>query len=252
MSTISGYTSSSISTLFSGLGNSKSGTSGLGIDLSTYSSIKTGSYKQLLRAYYSKESKSSSSASEDKGTTATTISSQKINATQARDASKAVVGDVSDLKKNSLWEKKTVTGEDGTTTKEYDKDAIYKSVSSFVKNYNSLVEATGDSDNTSTLRTATNMVNFTKKNENLLKQVGITIDSKNKLNIDETSFKNADMSVVKSLFSGSGSYGQSVSTSASSIYSDSVSELARLKTQNMYDSTGSYSYVTGSLYNQFT
>ena len=56
MATISAYTSSSISTLFSGLNSSSSNNSfGIGsLDLSTYNSIKTGAYKQLLKSYYAK------------------------------------------------------------------------------------------------------------------------------------------------------------------------------------------------------
>ena len=42
------------------------------------------------------------------------------------------------------------------------------------------------------LRTASNVVNNTKQNSALLKKLGITVDSKNKLSIDETTFKNAD------------------------------------------------------------
>ena len=59
---------------------------------------------------------------------------------------------------------------------------------------------------------------MTKGNESLLNSVGISIDSKtNKLSIDETAFKKADMSVAKSLFNGAGSYGYQVSAKASMI-----------------------------------
>ena len=94
MATISAYTSSSISTLFSGLNSSSSNNSfGIGsLDLSTYNSIKTGAYKQLLKSYYAKNPVSSnSSSSKTDNSSATTISSQKINATKTKDASKAVV-----------------------------------------------------------------------------------------------------------------------------------------------------------------
>ena len=102
------------------------------------------------------------------------------------------------------------------------------------------------------LRTASNVVNNTKQNSALLKKLGITVDSKNKLSIDETKFKNADMAVAKSVFASTASYGQSVASSASSIYSSSA-QLSKLQTQNLYNSSGSYNYYSaGSLYNQFT
>ena len=103
------------------------------------------------------------------------------------------------------------------------------------------------------LRTASNVVNNTKQNSALLKKLGITVDSKNKLSIDETKFKNADMAVAKSVFASTASYGQSVASSASSIYSSSAAQLSKLQTQNLYNSSGSYNYYSaGSLYNQFT
>ena len=249
MATISAYTSSSISTLFSGLNSSSSNNSfGIGsLDLSTYNSIKTGAYKQLLKSYYAKNPVSSnSSSSKTDNSSATTISSQKINAT------KAVVNDATDLRKTSLWQKKSVTNEDGTTENKYDADAIYKAVSAFVKDYNSMIDATGDSSDTSVLRTASNMVNTTKANSKVLKELGISVDSNNKLVIDKDTFMAADMSVAKSAFAGAGSFGQSVANSAASIYSSSATTLAKLQTQNLYGSDGSYSYVSASVYNQFT
>ena len=234
MAAISGYNSSSISALFAGLNSGNSSSSfGIGsIDLSTYNSIRTGTYKQLLKSYYAKNPVKDSSKT-DSGST-TTISSQKINATKTKDAASAVVDDAQDLKRVSLWNKKSVKNEDGTTSDKYDTDAIYKAVSSFVKDYNSLIEAAGDSEDNSVLRTASNVVNNTKQNSALLKKLGITVDS-------------------KSVFASTASYGQSVASSASSIYSSSAAQLSKLQTQNLYNSSGSYNYYSaGSLYNQFT
>ena len=256
MATISAYTSSSISTLFSGLNSSSSNNSfGIGsLDLSTYNSIKTGAYKQLLKSYYAKNPVSSNSgSSKTDNSSATTISSQKINATKTKDASKAVVNDATDLRKTSLWQKKSVTNEDGTTENKYDADAIYKAVSAFVKDYNSMIDLSGMvTQGASVLRTASNMVNTTKANSKVLKELGISVDSNNKLVIDKDTFMAADMSVAKSAFAGAGSFGQSVANSAASIYSSSATTLAKLQTQNLYGSDGSYSYVSASVYNQFT
>ena len=86
MAAISGYNSSSISALFAGLNSGSSSSSfGIGsIDLSTYNSIRTGTYKQLLKSYYAKNPVKDSSKT-DSGST-TTISSQKINAAKTKDA----------------------------------------------------------------------------------------------------------------------------------------------------------------------
>jgi len=59
------------------------------------------------------------------------------------------------------------------------------------------------------------------------------------------------MAVVKSTFTGSSSFGQTVSRSASSLYSSAVSQIAKLDSATTYSSTGSYSYVTSATYNKY-
>ncbi len=245
------YWNNDYSMLFSSLNTSANNNTSLfgGIDLNTYSSIKSGSYKKLLNAYYAKE---------EEGTGATTasgenqtVAQQKVNATTVRDEAATFNDAVDALNKNSLWNKVDVKGEDGTTSKDYDKDAIYDAVSAFVKSYNSLVDGTGNSSDESVLKSAANMVNYTKANKDLLAQIGISIGSDNKLTVDEDTFKGANMTVAKSVFTGAGSYAKSVSGNASMIYGHAVSQLAKLNTTNMYGSDGSYSYIPGSTYSSF-
>ena len=209
MSSISFYNSESINMLLSsGLTTRKSnsifGSQGYafsGIDLSTLSSIRNGSYHKLLKSYYEKEDNDGTTADRtNKKDTTTDTASQKLNGAAVRDKAADVVDSVSDLKKTALWEKKSVTDKEGNTTKEYDTDAIYKAVSDFVSNYNSLVEKTGKSDDNSVLRNASSMVSYTKANQSLLKSIGITIGSDNKLSVDAEKFKQSDMAVVKSTF----------------------------------------------------
>ena len=259
MSSISFYNSDSINMLLSSGSMTRKGTSIFGsqgyafsgIDLSTLSSIRNGSYHKLLKSYYEKENSDGTTADKTnkKDTTADTAS-QKLNGAAVRDKAADVVDSVSDLKKMALWEKKSVTDKEGNTTKEYDTDAIYKAVSDFVSNYNSLVEKTGKSDDNSVLRNAS-MVSYTKANRSLLKSIGITIGSDNKLSVDAEKFKQSDMAVVKSTFTGSSSFGQTVSRSASSLYSSAVSQIAKLDSATTYSSTGSYSYVTSATYNKY-
>ena len=257
MSSISFYNSDSINMLLSSGSMTRKGTSIFGsqgyafsgIDLSTLSSIRNGSYHKLLKSYYEKENSDGTTADKTnkKDTTADTAS-QKLNGAAVRDKAADVVDSVSDLKKTALWEKKSVTDKEGNTTKEYNTDAIYKAVSDFVSNYNSLVEKTGKSDDNSVLRNASSMVSYTKANQSLLKSIGITIGSDNKLSVDAEKFKQSD---VKSTFTGSSSFGQTVSRSASSLYSSAVSQIAKLDSATTYSSTGSYSYVTSATYNKY-
>lgn len=221
-----------------------------GLDLATYSSIRNGSYKKLLTAYYAKESGSADGATTTDRTN-TIPSKQKNNAANVRDAAQTLNDSVDALNKRSLWEKKEVKAEDGSKSEQYDADSIYKAVSAFVKDYNSLVDsASGSSDNT-VLRTAANMVNYTKANKEMLSDIGITIGKNNQLELNETKFKESDMAAVKSAFYGAGSYGKRVAGSASMAYGAAVSQLAKLSATNLYSSSGTYSYVTGSMYNRF-
>lgn len=231
-------------------------TSFSGIDLSTYASIKNGSYKKLLKQYYAQNSTETKSSSTSKADTSSasgdkTVSRNKNNAISVRDDAQQLSKTVTNLSKSSLWEKKEVKSDDGKVTYEYDKDAIYKAVSEFVKDYNSLIESAGDSEDSKVLRTASNMVSYTKANADMLDRIGISIGKDNKLSIDETAFKDSEIASVKSAFQGAGSYGRSVASNATMMYGSAISQLAKFSTTNLYGSNGSYSYITGSTYNRF-
>ena len=236
---INAYNASTISALFAGLNNSSSGTSlSYGIDFTTYNSIKNGSYSKLMRKYYSNQaSESTDGAAANKNTgKVQNIDIQKNNATVNRDNAASLVDSASELKKYSLWSKVDKTDKDGNTTKEYDTDKIAKAVSSFVKDYNSLVSSTADSSSRYVLNSASNMVNYTRANADLLKKIGISVSSDNKLTVDEDKLKTSDMAVVKSVFKDSGSFGQTISAKASTIYGNAVSQLSELSTKNSYTS----------------
>ena len=246
---INAYNASTISALFAGLNNSFSGTSlSYGIDFTTYNSIKNGSYSKLMRKYYSNQaSESTNGATANKNTGKVhSIDIQKNNATVNRDNAASLVDSASELKKYSLWSKVD------KTDKEYDTDKIAKAVSSFVKDYNSLVSSTADSSSRYVLNSASNMVNYTRANADLLKKIGISVGSDNKLTVDEDKLKASDMAVVKSVFKDSGSFGQTISAKASTIYGNAVSQLSELSTKNSYTSNGLYSYSSGYTYNQYT
>lgn len=256
MASISRMNNDSVSALFSGLNNSAMGGNSIyGIDYSTLNTIKNGSYSKLLKSYYSKDGGHAAEVANktnSKDLSTDSSATQKVNATSNRDNASSVIDASKSLKATSLWSKKSTTDSEGKTTSDYDRDAIYKAANSFVEGYNSLVKSTGDSEDKSTLNTASNMVNYTRANAKLLKDIGISVGSDNKLTIDKDTFKKADMTTVKSVFTGSGSFGQSVSASASSVYSSAVSQLSKLATQNTYSSSGSYSYVSGSSFSSFT
>lgn len=256
MSSISSFGTGTYFGVSSGFFNSMFGTSQTSGTLSTlfdYGSIKNGSYYKLLKSYYNGNSKIGSIAGETTSNVAS--DSAKKNAASVRDSAKALQEDSLALLskgKDSVFTKKNVRQDDGTVKSEYDTDAIYKAVSKFVKDYNSTIESAASSEDSSVLSSTASMVKATKANSNLLADVGISIGSDNKLTIDEKAFKSANMTDVKSIFNGTGSYAYGIASSSSNIYNKSVSQLANLNGYS-YTSTGSYSsyQYTGSLYSQY-
>ncbi len=200
------------------------GTSGSSFSLSDYALIKSGSYGKLMKAYYSQgEEGSSKNSAVNKLATgssadqATTITALKGSSDKLSKAAQALTA----TGKENLFVEKDITTKDEngveSTTKGYDKDAIYKKVSEFVDAYNSVLSAAGKSDNVKVLNTGANMTTMTAANEDMLAKVGITIGEDNKLSVDEKAFKAADMASVKTMFNGVTSFAYDVQTKASFI-----------------------------------
>lgn len=234
------------SNLFSSLSASSS-TQGYGNSLESlygdYSSIKNGSYGKLLKAYYAKQEKTykADEADDNKGVY-----------TRVKSNASALAKDADALTSSSLYAKGSfkVTKKDGSTEdSDYDLDNIYEKVSSFVKSYNSTVNSGASIDSGAVSTRTLSLVHLTSKNSNLLKSVGISISSDGNLSIDEDKFKSADINSIKSLFSGSGSYADTVANKANVISSLAANKLTSYA---QYTSSGSIDKsATDNLYNNY-
>lgn len=229
-----------MNTLFSSLpskssnGMSKSFTQLSGV-ISDYTSIKSGSYGKLMKAYYTKYPTSTYTESD----TVTSSIKTKIYADSAKEKADALCYE----DKKSVFTK-TGTAEDGSD--EYNMDAIYKSVSSFIESYNTLILDATSSSSSSVQQEASNLTNYTSIYTNLLSNAGITVNDDKTLDIDEEDFKKASISSIKSIFSGAGSFSYQVSLKASMIsyYADRESSLTQ-----SYSSSGAYllTYSSGNI-----
>ena len=94
----------------------------------------------------------------------------------------------------------------------YDVDKILSTAKSFVSNYNGMFDAAESSTNSGVLANLAKIREKTTQNTNMLKQFGINVDEKGRLQIDEEKFKKADMSQVQKFFKD---YGSSVAANAS-------------------------------------
>lgn len=221
--------------------------------MTEYANITSGAYSKLMKAYYGGSSAASSIVGNKTTTPAGTAAdrnnamSVRNNASSLKDASLALL----DKGKKSVFNKKSVTDDEGNTTQEYDMESIYNAVKAYADSYNSVIDAAAKSNNNAVLRGASNMVGSTKANDDLLEDIGIKINADNSLSIDKDILMKADVNDIKSLFNGTGSYAYGTMYSASQMYNQSVTQLAQLSGAS-YSASGSYNYTyTGSLYSSY-
>jgi len=210
---------------------------------SDYNSIRNGSYGKLLKAYYGKNSSSTKSTTSKKDDEKTNSVDKEITAAKSdADDLKKSASALTTTGKDSLFVKKEIETKDektGETTKtvDYDRKAISSAIKSFVKDYNDMVDSGSETDNTSILQKTLSMIKTTKSNENLLSKVGITIEKGNKLEVNEDKLNEADISSLKTLFNGIGSYGYQIADKAGQISSAALN--ASLN-PSLYTSSASY------------
>ena len=247
------------SALFSSLNGGKStGIGGGSYSLADYASIKNGSYGKLLKAYYTKAASSDTSAAKKTDRKTATADTTSENASLQKSANALVKSAENLLKtgKDSVFKEKDITTKDENgvekTTKGYDTDAIYKAVSAFADDYNSVLSAAAKSKNSSVVSTASNMVQQTVANEKMLSRIGITIGEDNKLSVDEKKLKAADMTTVKSMMNGNGSFAYGVQTKASFISMYAKND--QNKASGVYGSSATYTaslFSNGDIWNSF-
>ncbi len=244
-----------VSFLFSSLGSGAASVAGSNW-LSDYASIKNGSYAKLMKAYYSETASDSvkSVAKNNRSVSKTVTSEESARYAKVQTTADSLKESADALLNKSLFTQKDIVtkNEDGTETAKrgYDTDAIYKAVNSFVTSYNSVIGAVKNTDDDTVARRTESMVNQTAGSEKALLSIGISVNADNTLSLDKDAFMKADMTRVKSLFNGSGSYGYQVSARASMI--DYAADNASHK-RSFYNAGGGYhsSFNNGNLFNTY-
>lgn len=189
------------SLLSSGFSSAGSGLNSLASNtlLSDYVSIKNGSYGRMLKAYYAKQTKALEEDNDSK-------------------TSKNKVGKDSAASSSAKAAQKSASALNNLQYTEENIDKIYDGVSSFVKDYNSMIKSASNSSVGAVSNQANTMNNTTYANYKMLAKAGITMNADRTLSIDEKIFKKANMSTLKTLFKGSSSFADQVSNRASQIY----------------------------------
>ena len=220
--------------LFQSMGTSSSGSAGNLNFLGEYASIKNGSYGKLMKAYYSLDGNDTVSSIVKKNTSA----DDKKTLTKIQNTSESLKESADKLL--TKGDKSVFSGDKLT-------EDAYKAVDALISDYNDVLNASDKINSTSILSKTISMTTYTEANENLLSKVGITINDDNSLSIDKDTFMKADLTTVKSIFTGAGSFSYRISAQASMINFAADSEANKAAT---YTNQGTYntSYNAGNIY----
>lgn len=204
-------------------------------DFTQYASIRNGSYGKLTKAYYAKdaEEKKSNKTNSDK-TNSTTKKNVDIDSTglsKMRTESDGLKSSAEKLSKSELY-------------RQADMDKIAAAVKDFASEYNDVIAQSSKVNSKDVSSNVKLMTSMTDTMSKALSKVGISVGQDGKLSVNEDTLKNSDANTVKSLFSGTYSYGAQVADKASEI------SKAALMSASTYSSNGSLtSAIPGSFNN---
>lgn len=183
--------------------------------------IKNGTYKKLLKSYYSsleENSGSTTSTSKRRGSNniIDTLLREKMYPAVSKETEKAnsdLTSGINSLKSSvsTLQSEKTFEDtENGSTATE----KVVSAMKSYVNNYNGVVTASKSSTLTNKTAYVANMMSTTSKFEKELGEIGVMLKNDGTLQLDETKLKNADLSKVQKLFSTDNiqSYGSTIAS----------------------------------------
>ena len=205
------------------------------INFSDYSLIKSGSYKKLMKSYYSQQKETTPKADKTtkKKTTevkdTTGLSKMKSEADGLKAATEA-------FNKDDLWKQK-----DGA----YDQDKVVSAVKKFASEYNDVLTQSSKVSSKDVTQQTGYMMSMTKTMSGSLSKVGVTVGADGKLSVDEEALKKADAKDVKALFSGSHSYVSQITNNASAIGS------AAVRSSSMYSGNGTISSSLSGLFDKW-
>lgn len=105
---------------------------------------------------------------------------------------------------------------------ESDRSAITSSVKNFVNDFNDMLKTTEKYGFQSKSMDDLNgsLSSMSSGNRYALSSIGITVDHKGYISVDDEKLKNADVNKIKDIFSGAGSFASNVNNKASNVYNN--------------------------------
>ncbi len=223
-----------ISSLFNNLG---AGNTFGSINFGDYASIKNGSYGKLVKSYYAEQKKSPEG---DKTSAAKPVKKEesvdKTGLNQMKKEADDLKLAAEDLNKDDLWKQ---------TDGEYDMDKIVAAVKSFANEYNDTVSQASKVNSKDVAQDVNYMKSMTNTMSKALSKIGVTVGTDGKINVNEDELKKANVSNIKSLFSGSVSYGSQIASRAREISRDTVMN------SSIYGSDGALSNSLNNMFNKW-
>lgn len=212
--------SASVNSMLSSLSRSTTGTADNMTDLAAQMSTLKANRSTLNRYYRSMSAsdagKISGAAAQKTASSAENLKTLEASAKNLSEKATALAANG----RNSVFK----TDAEGN----YDMEKIASAVSDFAESYNAAKTAVVNAGNEKAVQTAVGMVSSTQSMENTLNKVGITINSDNSLSFNSEKFKEADMSDIKALFSGTGSYAHNIAIKAAQIQSYAAADTGSL------------------------
>lgn len=226
---------SNMNTLFNSLGSNNAFGS---VNLSDYAAIKNGSYGKLLKAYYA-EQKTGSVGKDTENKRPVDKKEQEIDSTglaQLKKDADRLKEAASALSDGDLWKQ---------TNGEYAKDKIVSAVKDFAEGYNEVVSQSAKVSAKDVAQSVHYMNSLSKTLSKSLEKIGISIGTDGKMSVDEKTLSDSKISTVKSLLSGSNSYGGQIVDKAAEI------SKAAIMNNGLYKGDGSVSSTLAGLFNQY-
>ena len=202
-------------------GSSLGGVNSLAGLLSDYSQIRSGTYRQTVKAYYAKVVNAEEEGSEKSEKSDKT---KKYNEYTGMSETGKEMSKLADNAKKLSDAADTLTatsGKDSLYTN-YDSGKALTAVKDFVSGYNKVYGGASGAADTNLQTRAKFMNSLTVSSEKDLAAIGITKGTDGKLSVDDEAFKKASLSDVKKVFSGRNSYAASVASSANLIDSSAT------------------------------
>lgn len=183
-----------------------------------FANKKTGSYRRLLKTYYSDQKKMLAEEKKNRDELAALINKKDLETskpelTQMKKESDGLKTAADSLMKDSVWEEKNGA---------YDIEGITKAIKSFANEYNDVVSQSAKVKSKDIEQTYNYMSSLTSTMSKAMAKVGVNVDKDGKISVDEDAVKTADVKTLKSIFGNKTSYAAQIADKAHEISKDTV------------------------------